>query len=170
MRESQQFFAARRFRLDLEQSTVFITEIFYQFSIVTIEKIKGEAVGQLAGTDAEDTIRLSVKKCVQFAPHVLRIGIESDAGIAQVTLKDAVTTVEIAICRDIEIVIETQTGGEAPSQMYFDKAELTPEPATIILLGLGFALLRKSKDIKFLKQGGRPPDAHGVRPAPTDKT
>ena len=45
----------------------------------------------------------------------------------------------------IEIIIETQTGGGAPSQMYFDKAELIPEPATIALLGLGALALRRRK-------------------------
>ena len=45
----------------------------------------------------------------------------------------------------IEIIIETQTGGGAPIRMYFDKAELTPEPATIALLGLGGLALRRRK-------------------------
>jgi hypothetical protein len=45
----------------------------------------------------------------------------------------------------IEIIIETQTGGGAPPLMYFDRAILTPEPTTIALLGLGFALLRRKR-------------------------
>lgn len=45
----------------------------------------------------------------------------------------------------LEIIIETQTGGGAPTAMYFDNAVLTPEPMTIALLGLGGLMLRRRK-------------------------
>jgi hypothetical protein len=36
----------------------------------------------------------------------------------------------------IEIIFALNTGGGAPSQMYFDNAQLVPEPATIGLIGI----------------------------------
>jgi len=46
----------------------------------------------------------------------------------------------------VEIIFALNTGGGAPSQMYFDNAQLVPEPATIGLLGLfgvGLLLIRR---------------------------
>ncbi len=46
----------------------------------------------------------------------------------------------------IEIIFALNTGGGAPSQMYFDNAQLVPEPATIGLLGIfggGLLLVRR---------------------------
>jgi len=47
----------------------------------------------------------------------------------------------------IEIIFALNTGGGAPPEMYFDNAQLTgvPEPATMVLLGLGGLLLRRRK-------------------------
>jgi hypothetical protein len=47
----------------------------------------------------------------------------------------------------IQMILALNTGGGAPAQMYFDNAKLSgvPEPATMTLLGLGLALLRKRK-------------------------
>ena len=45
----------------------------------------------------------------------------------------------------IEIILALNTGGGAPPQMYFDNAQLTPEPATLALLGLGALVLRRRK-------------------------
>lgn len=45
----------------------------------------------------------------------------------------------------IQIIFETQTGGGAPPQMYYDNVVLTPEPMTIALLGLGGLMLRRRK-------------------------
>ncbi len=45
--------------------------------------------------------------------------------------RDAITTTDY-----IEIIFALNTGGGAPSQMYFDNAQLVPEPATIGLLGV----------------------------------
>lgn len=46
----------------------------------------------------------------------------------------------------IEIILATNNGGGAPSQMYFDNAQLIPEPATLGLLGIfggGLILMRR---------------------------
>ena len=47
----------------------------------------------------------------------------------------------------VEIIFALNTGGGAPTDMYFDNAQLTvPEPATLSVLGLGaLALLRRKK-------------------------
>lgn len=45
----------------------------------------------------------------------------------------------------IEIIFALNTGGGAPPEMYFDNARLTPEPATLALLGLGGLLLRRRR-------------------------
>ena len=55
--------------------------------------------------------------------------------------RDAITGTDY-----IEIIFALNTGGGAPPEMYFDNAKLTPEPATICLLGLGgIALIRRRK-------------------------
>lgn len=45
----------------------------------------------------------------------------------------------------IEIILALNTGGGAPTDMYFDNARLIPEPATLVLLGAGSALLTLRK-------------------------
>jgi hypothetical protein len=45
----------------------------------------------------------------------------------------------------VQIILTLNTGGGAPPDMYFDNAVLTPEPATIALLGLGGLLLRRRR-------------------------
>lgn len=46
----------------------------------------------------------------------------------------------------IEIILTLNTGGGAPAEMYFDNAQLTPEPTTLFLLGFGaFAAMRRRK-------------------------
>lgn len=45
----------------------------------------------------------------------------------------------------IEIIFALNTGDGAPPEMYFDNAQLTPEPTTIALLGLGALALRRRK-------------------------
>ena len=46
----------------------------------------------------------------------------------------------------IEIIITLNNGGGAPEAMYFDNAQLVPEPFTMSLLGLGaVAVLRRKK-------------------------
>jgi len=69
--------------------------------------------------------------------------------------RTATLTVDYSAFRDqitstgyIEIILALNTGGGAPTDMYFDNAQLTgvPEPATLALLGTGCLLtLRKRK-------------------------
>lgn len=55
--------------------------------------------------------------------------------------RDAITGTDY-----IEIILALNTGGGAPAEMYFDNAQLIPEPATLALLGIGaMALLRRKR-------------------------
>ncbi len=67
--------------------------------------VKREAVGEFAGADAVEAVRMSFKCLVHFGQCLVNIGEDGNCIVTNIVLQDAVLAAEVAIGLDIEYVI-----------------------------------------------------------------
>ena len=69
------------------------------------EIVQGKAVGELAGADTEDALRLCRKFSLQFCKESLNIDEKTEPRIVKIRLQNAVHTVHGAVHADIEHLV-----------------------------------------------------------------